>query len=328
MRRFTALLPVLSFVIPSLTQDCPDYSDYSTQPHAPFSSGRYNLSSQRPEPRCRTFNSSTVEDTLTRLQSTIADPDLKQLFTNTYPNTLDTTIRWRGVAVNNSEEELTFVITGDINAMWLRDSANQMQSYLPLLTASDEPDSLASLYRGVINLQARYLLSYPYCQSFQPPAESGIPPAVNGAGNEDTVVPEYDNATVFECKYEIDSLAAFLEVSSDYYRGTGDSGFFGRFQWQDAVQAVLNVANAMMQPTYGDGFVVNDSPYTFLRTTTSSTETLDNKGAGNPVQGNTGLVRSAFRPSDDSTIYQLFVPGNAMLSVYLNAVSGCVAATL
>ncbi|KAL9087292.1 MAG: hypothetical protein Q9159_003712 [Coniocarpon cinnabarinum] len=316
--RLTTALSLLAFST-SVHAQCPDYSDYSQQYHAPFSTGRYNLSSQRPDPACRTFNSSVVEDTVTRLQGAITDPDLRQLFTNAYPNTLDTAIRWKGYAANNSEEELTFVITGDINAMWLRDSANQMQSYLPVLSASNDPNSLASLYRGVINLQSRYLLSFPYCQSFQPPVEANIPPAQNGAANMDMVVPPYDNATVFECKYELDSLAAFLEVSSDYYRGTGDGQFFAQFQWQDAVQAVLNVANSMMQPTYTANGTVNMSPYTFERTTTSATETLDNSGAGNPVARGSGLVRSAFRPSDDSCIYQLFVPANAMFSVYLDA---------
>lgn len=202
--------------------------------------------------------------------------------------------------------------------MWLRDSANQMQSYLPILTPNS---SIASLYRGVINLQSRYVLTSPYCNSFQPPIESGLSPAVNGAASDDSVFPSYDTSFVFECKYELDSLAAFLEISTNYYAGTNDLTFFGQFQWVDAVEAILAVAEAMMTSTYADDGSVNSSPYTFTRETTSSTETLDNSGKGNPVQAATGLIRSAFRPSDDSTIFQLFIPANMMFSRYLNSTS-------
>ncbi|KAH8902294.1 hypothetical protein BR93DRAFT_941597 [Coniochaeta sp. PMI_546] len=301
----------------ALAQSCPDYSIYSQQRHSPFSSGRYQLSSMRPDPACRTFNSSDVEDLITRMEPVIADPDLYRLFQNSYPNTLDTAIKWKGVAANNSAEELTFVITGDINAMWLRDSANQMQSYLPVLKASGDANSIASLFRGVINLQARYLLTSPFCNSFQAPAESGIPPATNGAAAGDSVTPPYSPEQVFECKYELDSLAAFLEVSANYYNGTGDADFFGKFQWVSAIQAVLNVAKAMQTPTYGADGRVLDSPYLFTRETTRATETFSNDGLGNPVANGTGLIRSGFRPSDDSTIFQLFIPANMMFARYL-----------
>ena len=203
--------------------------------------------------------------------------------------------------------------------MWLRDSANQMQSYLPLLKASSFKDSIASLYRGVINLQSRYLLTSPFCNSFQPPAESGIPPGDNSAAANDIVVPPYQNATVFECKYELDSLAAFLEISTNYYTGTQDLAFFSKYQWVQAVEAVMSVAQAMMVPTYSANGSVNTSPYTFTRLTNRASETLENDGLGNPVQSGTGLIRSAFRPSDDATIYQLFIPANMMFSRYLNS---------
>ena len=208
--------------------------------------------------------------------------------------------------------------------MWLRDSANQMQSYLPLLQASTSNNSIASLYRGVINLQSRYLLTSPYCNSFQPPTESGIAPADNSAAQNDTVVPAYNPQSVFECKYELDSLAAFLEVSTDYYTGTQDLDFFGKYQWLDAIKAVMNVAEAMMTPTYAPDGSVNKSPYTFTRLTTRASETLENNGLGNPVQANTGLIRSAFRPSDDATIFQLFIPANMMFAHYLNTTASIV----
>lgn len=95
-------------------QTCPDYADYAAAPHAPFSDGTYNLSYQRPVASCRTFTSLAVESTIARLNSTITDPDLSRLFENSFPNTLDTAIKWKGYAADNADEELTFVITGDM----------------------------------------------------------------------------------------------------------------------------------------------------------------------------------------------------------------------
>ncbi|KAF2622496.1 glycoside hydrolase family 125 protein [Macroventuria anomochaeta] len=320
MRQFNVfkaacLLPAL------ISAQCPEYIDYAKEIHEPSSSGKYKLAYQRPSEECRTFKNQALEDTITRLETVIHDPDLYRLFQNAYPNTLDTAIRWKGVAADNAEEELTFIITGDINAMWLRDSSNQMQSYLSLLNASSDPNSIASLYRGVINLQARYLLTSPYCNSFQPPVESGIEIALNNAASEDTVFPAYSNQSVFECKYELDSLGAFLQISTDYYRATGDYEFFGKFKWISAVEAVLKVAHDMMLPTYGPEGVVLESSYTFTRLTTRATETFSNDGIGNPVANGTGLIRSGFRPSDDSTIFQLFIPANMMFSTLLASTS-------
>ncbi|KAH8817233.1 hypothetical protein F5884DRAFT_246022 [Xylogone sp. PMI_703] len=299
---------------------CPDFSSYSTEKHQPLSTGRFSLSYMRPDPACRTFNSSIVESTIKSLKSTIRDPDLYRLFENTFPNTLDTAVKWRGVAAGTTDEELTFLITGDIDAMWLRDSANQMQSYVSLLKADNSRDSLASLYRGVINLQARYIQEAPHCNSFQPPVESGLSPVQNQA-TPDNFFPPVANTTVFECKYELDSLAAFLEISTNYYEATKDIKFFKKFQWANAIQTIMDTTKALLIGTYANNGSINASPYTWTRRTTVGTETLDNSGNGNPVQEGTGLVRSAFRPSDDATIYQLFIPANMMFSRYLDSAS-------
>ena len=72
------------------------------------------MSYQRPATECRTFQSPVVEATVARFKSIILDPDLFRLFENCYPNSLDTAIRWKGYAANNSDEELTFIITGDM----------------------------------------------------------------------------------------------------------------------------------------------------------------------------------------------------------------------
>lgn len=221
--------------------------------------------------------------------------------------------------------QLTFIVTGDITAMWLRDSANQLRSYKPLLVANDSTKSLASLYRGAINLQSRYINESPYCNAFQPPAESGLPPQSNGA-DSDQVVPPYDKKQVFECKYELDSLSAFLQLSVDYHDKTQDIAFFGKYQWAEAVGTIMNVTRALQVGTYADDGRVNTLPYTFQRTTDSGSETQLNYGAGSPVKGGTGLVRSAFRPSDDATIYQLFIPANMMFASYLGRAADLMAA--
>ena len=109
------VLGLLAIATPPLAQNCPDYLDYAKEHHAPFSTGRYNLSYQRPDPQCRTFISPDVEFTIKRLKSKIADPDLYRLFENSFPNTLDTAVKWKGYA-NGTDEELTFLITGDMFA--------------------------------------------------------------------------------------------------------------------------------------------------------------------------------------------------------------------
>ncbi|KAK4443583.1 hypothetical protein QBC34DRAFT_310689 [Podospora aff. communis PSN243] len=304
---------------------CPDYSTHSLGHNKPISKGRYQLPYQRPIPACRTLNLTEVEDTILSMKETIRDPDLFRLFENCFPNTLDTAITWKGTAKGKSShknEELTFITTGDIPAMWLRDSANQLQSYLSLLRPSSSPRSLASLFRGAINLQSRYILSAPHCNAFHPPEEANLTtPTLSFSPSSDAVSPS-PPSSVFECKYELDSLAAFLQLSHDYHSATSDTSFFSSQKWITTIETILNTTTALLAGSYTPSGHPARPVYTFQRTTSSSYETLPNTGIGSPVKAGTGMVRSAFRPSDDACTYQLFVPGNMMFSRYLGLCAG------
>ncbi|KAL8765710.1 MAG: hypothetical protein Q9194_006483 [Teloschistes cf. exilis] len=236
---------------------CPRYDDYAKhRDHEPYSQGKRHLPYQRPVEKCRKFYSPVLEETIARLHNKIADPDLFRLFENAYPNTLDTAVLWTGFAWENgststfTDEDLAFVITGDINAMWLRDSANQILSYLPLLEHSNSAQSIAALFRGIINLHSRYIKISPYCHAFQPPPESKIPIGTNYAYHRNVVKPPYDAQKTYDCKWELDSLASFLQISSEYYNSTGDMCPFIKYRWAETVGVILDAVEAMRTATY------------------------------------------------------------------------------
>ncbi|KAI5785527.1 hypothetical protein DFH27DRAFT_487513 [Peziza echinospora] len=289
---------------------CPDYKSYSARPHPPYTSGKYKLPFQRPAEECRLFRSSAVEKVIDKMVKKLKDEDLARLFENGFPNTLDTTIRWH-VPGGTGEQPETFIVTGDINAQWLRDSTNQLSQYQHL---AKHDATLKTLILGAINTQADFVLASPYCNAFQPPPQSGLHPTNNG--QDDIVHPIYDPTLVFECKYEIDSLASFLSLANQYYENTKDASF-ATGKWIEAVKNVLVVIEQQQVSTFDDAGKIQDMTYTFSRNTRAGTETLNLGGIGNPLNANTSLIRSAFRPSDDATIMQFFIPGNAFMAVEL-----------
>lgn len=315
--------------IPKPKPDCPSFEKHMRTRPGPISTGHRQFPLVRPPPECRTYPVPAVDAYIEKMESSIKDPDLYRLFQNSFPNTLDTMVKWHGFAQdangNTTTEELSYIITGDIDAMWLRDSASQLYSYLPFLSAhktefNDEITSLNSLWRGLINSHARYIIISPYCHSFQPPPESGIPPTTNGAYKLNNPQPAYDPSKVFDCKWELDSLASFLQVSVGYWSHTHDLAFFARYNWIEAVKAAVDAAAAMRVGTYDEQGHVLPSAWTFTGWTNRGSETLTNDGLGNPVRTN-GMVRTAFRPSDDATIFQLLVPANMMWAKYLEEAS-------
>jgi meiotically up-regulated gene 157 (Mug157) protein len=258
------------------------------------------------------------------MNAKLVDKDLARIFENAFPNTLDTTVRWHvdgtvkpKVGKKSWDAKAwrgpqSFIVTGDINAEWLRDSTNQLQQY-QLLAKKDK--QIYNLILGAINTQSEYVIGSPYCNAFQPPPPSGLNPTFQGDG--DTVHPAYENSFVFECKYELDSLAAFLSLTNQFHNNT-DSTAFINDRWLLALDTLLEVLEAQSKPTFSDETGAHQrNEYTFQRQTNTGTETLGLGGVGNPLSGGTGLVRSAFRPSDDATILGFLVPANAMISVEL-----------
>ncbi|KAF3204134.1 hypothetical protein TWF106_001649 [Orbilia oligospora] len=309
---------------------CPDYKDYSSRRHLPLSDGPLQLPFQRPVPECRSFRSNAVERVIRDITTRLVDRDLARLFENCYPSTLDTTVRWHVTGEETEDAPAgfsgilgddkvkgaqSFIVTGDINAEWLRDSTNQLAGYMPLLRKDEK---LRKLVWGAINTQAGYVIESPYCNAFQPPRGSHVKPANNG--QDDSVHPSYDYRAVFECKYEIDSLANFFSLANQYYAHTGDLSFVTE-RFLSAVETVFNVLEEQALGTFSSSGVLQFPGYTFQRSTNIGTETLSLSGRGNPLNGNSSLIRSAFRPSDDACILQYFIPGNAFMSVELGRLS-------
>ena len=257
------------------------------------------------------------------------DPDLARLFENAFPNTLDTTVSWharkadaRPPSAKFPQYAMTrpahwdgvqsFIVTGDITAEWLRDSANQLQVYQAL---APRDEALRNLILGAINTQAEFVIQFPYCNAFQPPPPSGLSPLDASGG--DLVSPVYDSNVVFECKYELDSLAHFLKLGNEFFHYTHSTAFLTD-RWYSALESVMEVVEQQSLPTFNETTgALSMNEYRFRRQTTIGTETLNLQGLGNPFQGGTGLVRSAFRPSDDATILPLFIPANAFMAVEL-----------
>ncbi len=241
--------------------------------------------SRRPPVSERKFVSRAVETTITRVKSKIKDEKLAWMFENCFPNTLDTTVNF---SMRNGKPD-TFVITGDIDAMWLRDSSAQVWPYLPLM---NEDNQLKQMIAGVVNRQTQCILVDPYANAFYP---NPNPKGEWRTDNTD-MKPE-----VHERKWEIDSLCYPIRLAYHYWKTTNDTSVFDA-DWRKAMALVLKTFREQQRKE-------NEGPYTFLRVTDRQLDTVNNKGLGNPVNP-VGLIVSSFRPSDDATTFGFLVPSN------------------
>ena len=239
---------------------------------------------QRPKEMNRLFKSDAVEKKIKEIKSMLKNPYLAWMFENCFPNTLDTTVHFREL---NGKPD-TFVYTGDIHAMWLRDSGAQVWPYVQL--ANDDP-KLKEMLEGVIRRQFLCINIDPYANAFNDGP-------VGGDWQSDMTDMKKE---LHERKWEIDSLCYPIRLAYHYWQVTGDASIFDEV-WMEAIKNVLKTFKEQ-QRKEGVG------PYNFRRRTERALDTLNNNGNGAPVKP-VGLIVSSFRPSDDATTLQFLVPSN------------------
>lgn len=240
--------------------------------------------SNRPALKNRLFTSKAVEAEIARVKQLLTNPKLAWMFENCFPNTLDTTVHYREL---NGKPD-TFVYTGDIHAMWLRDSGAQVWPYIQL--ANKDPE-LKRMLEGVIRRQFICINIDPYANAYNDGPTGG-----EWMSDKTDMKPE-----LHERKWEIDSLCYPLRLAYQYWKETGDAGIFDD-EW---LAAITNILQTFKEQQRKEGV----GSYRFQRKTERALDTLNNDGLGAPVNP-VGLIVSSFRPSDDATTLQFLIPSN------------------
>ena len=245
--------------------------------------------SKRPVEADRLFRSEVLEKYIKDVKKKLKDtPYLAWMFENCYPNTLDTTVHYME---DEQGEPDTFVYTGDIHAMWGRDSGAQVYPYVKF---ANKDKNLKRMLAGVIRRQFKNIVFDPYANAF-----NRYPDIKSYWMSDDTdMKPE-----LHERKYEIDSLCYPIRLAYEYWKETGDTSIFGNL-WLQTIESVLRTFREQQRKN-GLG------PYRFTRVTDRQLDTVCNRGWGAPCKP-VGLIASVFRPSDDATTYLFLVPSNFM----------------
>jgi hypothetical protein len=240
----------------------------------------------------RKFRRAAVEHCIERIKSSIGNKELAWMFENCFPNTLDTTVDF---SVSNGRPD-TFMVTGDIHAMWLRDSTAQVWPYLELMK---EDPALQQLIAGVINRQTRCILIDPYANGFYKD------PITGGRWREDVTEMK---PGVHERKWEVDSLCFPIRLAYGYWKASHDTTPFDS-DWRESMALVLRTFREQQRKT-------DRGPYRFQRRTLVPTDSLPGDGYGVPMKS-VGLICSMFRPSDDATVFPFLIPSNFFAVVSL-----------
>ena len=210
-------------------------------------------------------------------------PELAPFFKGCFLNTIETT-------VTKLDDGGFFVITGDIPAMWLRDSASQLTHYIRY---ANEDEDLKEIIRSVIARHAKFVCLDPYANAF-----NAVP---NSKSHKDET--DFQHELIWERKYEVDSLCASLYLAHQYYNETLDNSIFTE-EFHQMMWKIVDVFKKEQNH-------FQNSTYYFNRTNCPTIDTLPNDGKGNDVLY-TGMTWSGFRPSDDRCLYGYLVPSNMM----------------
>lgn len=247
---------------------------------------------ERPPVHERSFLSTRVEEAVTQVAAKIGDERLRQLWINCFPNTLDTTVQYHPGAHSD-----TFIITGDIEAMWLRDSTWQVECYLRF---AKEDHHLRNMLKGVVQRQLRSVLIDPYANAFN------YEPSSRGHQTDKRVPPM--SPPVFEGKWEIDSLCCVLHLVNSLYEYTQEADLLSDL-WIEVVHKIYEVFRYQQTP------LAEQQPrdqlfHSFARGS-------ERVRAVPSCTTRTGLIASFFRPSDDPVELPYFIPSNAFAVVEL-----------
>ncbi|MFC5530678.1 glycoside hydrolase family 125 protein [Cohnella yongneupensis] len=243
----------------------------------------------------------SMQNKISEVQELLASrPKLAELFANCYPNTYLTTLK-------PQPDGTTFVITGDIPAMWLRDSAAQVHPYLSLASHDQE---ILEMLTGVIRRQVRFILHDPYANAYNETA--------NGAGHQSDLTDM--TPFIWERKYEVDSLCYPIWLAYWLWKETGSANHLDAEFWQ-AAEAIIALWTT-------EQYHAERSPYKFDRLNPwAPYDTLSHEGHGAPV-AYTGMTWSGFRPSDDACTYGYLIPSNMFAAVVLDYVAEMAAVLL
>ncbi|NBD24282.1 glycoside hydrolase family 125 protein [Paenibacillus glycinis] len=232
----------------------------------------------------------SVQAVLAEAETRLAHrPKLLQLFKNCFPNTLETTTK----LLNDGT---TFVITGDIPAMWLRDSVEQVMHYVPF--AKDDAD-LQRIIGGLIKLHMRNIVIDPYANAFNELANDW-----HWNTDDKTDMSPW----VWERKFELDSICFSMRLAFAYWKETGRADIFDA-DFKVAMRAAVDLWKR-------EQYHFERSPYRFERDNGIMTDSLMNDGLGMPVNY-TGMIWSGFRPSDDACDFHYNIPDNMFAVVTL-----------